>query len=385
MICLRASLYLLITYFLFPLCQSGTAQEDESLVLTFKKHKGAVYSISASPDGSTIASSGDDLLIHLWDRNSGEIRTTLEGYQKPVKYITFSHDGKYLLSAGGTEIRIWDLDDGGWTKYSKHVTHIYNLDFNRDATQFLSTSLKDKFYLWNREEASVIHAFEGHSKTILAAAFSPNNQWIASGSLDQTVILWDVKTRKPVHTMSAHGGNIFSLDFSPDSKLLASCSMDENIKIWNVETGKIHKLLTGHDYAVVFVRFSPNGRYLISASYDMTAKLWEVATGNCIYTFVDHADALYAADFVPDGSQIISCSNDGTVRIYEMSPRFAAEYYYFNEIEKEMEASGLFEPRRRGEPRDAYKARREKASGFRMDLFDKYYRKHLSDLEQQNP
>ena len=166
------------------------------------------------------------------------------------------------------------------------------------------------------------------------------------------------------------------------SKLLASCSMDENIKIWNVETGKIHKLLAGHDYAVVFVRFSPDGRYLVSASYDMTAKLWEVATGKCIYTFVDHKDALYAADFISDGSQIITCSNDGTVMIYEMSPRFTAEFYYFDEIEKEKESSGFFEPRRKGEGRDAYKARLEKAAGFRQDLFEKYYQMHLRDLEQ---
>jgi len=90
------------------------------------------------------------------------------------------------------------------------VTHVYNLDFNQDATQFLSTSLKNSFYLWDREEGKVIHTFDAHSKTALAAAFSPDNRWIASGSLDQTVIIWDAERHTPVHTMSAHGGNIFS-------------------------------------------------------------------------------------------------------------------------------------------------------------------------------
>lgn len=36
----------LFVYFMFPLWQSGAAQEDESLVLTFKKHKGPVYAIA---------------------------------------------------------------------------------------------------------------------------------------------------------------------------------------------------------------------------------------------------------------------------------------------------------------------------------------------------
>jgi WD40 repeat protein len=379
---LNISIPILIAFMLFTSRQSSLAQEDESLVLTFNKHKGPVYAIAISPDGTTIASSGEDMMIHLWDKNSGEIRSTLEGYRKPVKYLTFSSDGRYLLGAGGTEIRIWDLAEGTWKLYRRHVTHVYNLDFNRDATQFLSTSLNNNFYLWDREEAKVIHTFEAHSKTALAAAFSPDNRWIASGSLDQTVIIWHAGQREPVHTLSAHGGNIFSLDFSPDSKLLASCSMDENIKIWDVDSGRIQKLLTGHNYAVVRVRFSPDARYLISASYDGTARLWEVATGKCIYTIIGHEDALYAADFLPDGSGIVTCSNDGTVMIHEMSARFTAEHYYYNEIEKEMSASGLFEPRRKGESRDAYHARQEKAEAFRQGLFIKYHQKHLQDIEQ---
>ncbi len=250
---LSFSITVLIAFLLFPSGSSCLAQEDESLVLTFKKHKGPVFAIAISPDSKTIASSGEDGMIHLWDKNNGEIFSTLEGCRLPVKYLTFSGDGRYLLGAGGTEIRIWDLQDGTWKNYNKHVTHVYNLDFNKDATQFLSTSLKNSFYLWDREEGTVTHTFEAHSKTALAAAYSPDNQWIASGSLDQTVIIWDAGKRTPVHTMSAHGGNIFSLDFSPDSKLLASCSMDENIKIWDVGSGRIHKLLTGHNYAVVSV------------------------------------------------------------------------------------------------------------------------------------
>ena len=379
---LNISITILITFVLFPSWPSCLAQEDESLVLTFKKHKGPVYAIAISPDGKTIASSGEDLVIHLWDKNSGEISSTLEGYRNPVKYLTFSNDGRYLLGAGGTEIRIWDLSDGTWKLYKKPVTHVYNLDFNQDATQFLSTSLNNSFYLWDREEGKVIHTFEAHSKTVLAAAFSPDNQWIASGSLDQTVIIWHAGYREPVHTMSAHGGNIYSLDFSPNSKLLASCSMDENIKTWDVDSGRIHKLFTGHNYAVVFVRFSPDARYLISASYDGTAKLWEVATGKCIYTFIAHEDALYMADFLPDGSGIVACSNDGTVKIYEMSARFIAEHYYYNEIEKELSESPLFEHRRKGESREAYLDRMEEAATFRQDLYIKYDQKHLREIEQ---
>ncbi len=359
-----------------------SGQADESLLLTFREHKGPVYCVAVHPDGNLIATGSEDQLIHLWDPHSGEIRQTLEGHAKPVKYLEFSADGKFLASAAGTEVRVWDLENGGWQEYRGHVTHVYNLDFNRDASRFLSTSLKNKFNEWDRESGELIRSFEPHSRSCLVAAYSPDNKLIASGSLDRTIKILDAESGEVIHDISAHGENILSLDFSPNGKYLASASTDENIKLWNVETGKIHKLLTGHGYAVVYVRFSPDGKYLVSASYDKTARLWEVATGNCIYTFVDHEDALFAADFLPDSKRIVTTSNDGTAMIYEISPRFFAEYYYFNELQAEMEESGLFDDRRKGETREAYRLRMEKAARFRKELHEKYYRMHLRDLEQ---
>ncbi|MFC2098774.1 WD40 repeat domain-containing protein [Bacteroidota bacterium] len=358
------------------------AQADEDLLLTFKGHKGPIYSLAVHPDGNTIATGAEDLLIQLWDPATGEIRKTLEGHIKPVKYLCFSMDGKYLLSAASTDIRIWDLENGGFTKYSKHVTHVYNVNFNKDASRFLSTSLKPKFLEWDRKEAEVINEYEVHDRSCLVADYSPDNTKIASGSLDRTIKIIDAGTGEVIHNISAHGENILSIDFNPDGKLLASASMDKNIKLWNVETGKIHKLLTGHSYAVVYVRFSPDGRYLISASYDGTAKLWEMATGNCIYTYVDHKDALYAADFFPNSEHLATCSNDETVKIFRISPRFFAEYYYFTELQKEMQESGLFEERRKGENKEEYQQRQEDASSFREELHDKYYKMHLDALNK---
>ena len=377
---LRTSAFLLAS--VLPV-QLANAQPDESHVLTFKKHKGPVYSLAVHPEGSIIATGAEDKHIYLWEISSGEIIKTYEGHLHPPKYLEFSSDGRYLISAAATEIRIWDLTKDTWRGYKKHVTHVYNVAFNKDASRFLSTSLKPNFILWDREESQVIHEFEGHSKSTLVAAWSPDNKWIASGSGDQNIRIWDATSMETVHIISAHGGNIYSLHFSPDNKLLASASMDENIKLWDVMTGKIHKLLTGHEYAVVFVRFSPDGKYLISASYDRTVKLWEVATGNCIYTFIDQMDAIYAADFSSDGKYIITCSNDGTAVVYEMTPRFTAEYYFFNEMENEMTESGYLEPRQKGESREAYQLRQEKAGQLRGELYQKYYMKHLEDLENR--
>ena len=84
-------------YLVLSLCLYGNpglyAQADQDLILSFDGHKGPVFSLAIHPDGKTIATGGEDMLIHLWDPLSGEIKKTLEGHTKPVKYLSYSKDG----------------------------------------------------------------------------------------------------------------------------------------------------------------------------------------------------------------------------------------------------------------------------------------------------
>ena len=359
----------------------SSGQKDESLLFTFDKHKSPVLAVAFSSDDQIIASGSEDKIIYLWNRSSGEIVKTYEGHTYKIQYLEFSPDGKKLISAAGPQVYVWDLETGTRKGIPGHRTHVWNARYNKNGDQIATTTLVSTFRIWDAESLEEIHKFDGHKKSTLAVAFSPDNSIIASGSLDLTLRFWDMQTKEEIKNISAHGGNIYSIDFSPDGKLLVSTSNDETVKLWNVETGTINRLLSGHQYATVFARFSPNGKYLITASYDMTAKLWEVSTGNCIYTFIDHEDVVNVANFSHDGQSIITGSHDGKVRIYEISPRFFAEYYYWDELKQEMDASPLFAPRQKSEKKPDYNARLEKAEEYKKELYEKYYQKYLEEKQ----
>ena len=73
-------------------------------------HMHDIYSITFSPDGTTIASGSVDETIRLWDAVTGKHKATFMGHKGTIASLAFSPDGKILASGSfdGT-IRLWEL------------------------------------------------------------------------------------------------------------------------------------------------------------------------------------------------------------------------------------------------------------------------------------
>ncbi len=69
-----------------------------------------VKEIAVSPDGFLIAAFLNDQSLRIWDANTGNELTRLEGHNNSITALTFSPDGKLLISAAldGT-IQIWGI------------------------------------------------------------------------------------------------------------------------------------------------------------------------------------------------------------------------------------------------------------------------------------
>jgi WD40 repeat protein len=76
-------------------------------------HTGWIQSVSFSPNGNLLASSGADDSVRLWDSHSGECLRLLQGHTNSVASVSFSADGSILASASSDEtIRLWDVNTG---------------------------------------------------------------------------------------------------------------------------------------------------------------------------------------------------------------------------------------------------------------------------------
>jgi WD40 repeat protein len=102
--------------------------EKPAPIRRVQAHRGWVRSLAISPDGSIVASCGNDRMIRLWSFADGSPILELPGHELPVYRVLFTLGGRTLISAdlGGRVIE-WDhrpgkearrIDAGKLTKHN---------------------------------------------------------------------------------------------------------------------------------------------------------------------------------------------------------------------------------------------------------------------------
>src|SRR5437016_3592039 len=84
---------------------------------------------------------------------------------------------------------------------------------------------------------------------------------------------------------TSHTDLVLALAWSPDSQRIASAGSDDTVQIWDARTGQHFLTYHGHTNTVEAVAWSQDGTRIASASFDDTVQVWHVATGQRILTY----------------------------------------------------------------------------------------------------
>src|SRR5207248_1566863 len=111
----------------------------------------------------------------------------------------------------------------------------------------LSASADATVRRWDiRSGREVDHPYTGHTGEVLAAAYSPDGEWIASGGGDRTIRVWRAASRQEALVLRGHTASVIGLHFSADGRRLVSLGADGTARLWETETRGRLPVLSGH-------------------------------------------------------------------------------------------------------------------------------------------
>jgi len=324
-------------------------------------HKTGLWGGEFSPDGKLIATCSIDGTVKLWDAESKQLLHSIDADQIsvdqkalealgipriPIMCLAFSPDGKTIATGSflpqfkydlsrPLEVKI-DRDSPGlvriWDVATRKIVSSFQdqkgivlaLAFSPDGQRIASSSINpdNSFAVWDVKTGRVLQRVAGHKSHIHRLRFSPDAKILASGDTDGIVKFWDGSSLAETRSISAHSAApVTGLSFSPSGSRLATAGEDGLIRVWETATGSKLLELEGHAGAACDVRYSPDGKRLASAGFDKTVRLWDAETGSPKITLRGHRELVWHVAFSPDGRKVLSSSFDFTARIWDATPR----------------------------------------------------------------
>jgi WD40 repeat protein len=253
------------------------------------EHEDAVVSVTFSPDGESLASASNDRSVKLWDARTGEKLHTLKEFRGGVRCVAFSPDGKRLATADLSEnVKVWDAQTGKELLcLTGHKTFVRVVTFILDGRLLATCGVDGTVRLWDAATGKEVRPPLPYNSRVMSLGYSPKNRLLASGDASQKVMIWEPATGNQVliprhRDLAGHTNYVMALAFSPDGERLASASWHEVI-VWDTRTGEKIKTLRGPVGQIQSVAFSRDGKLAAAGGYKgkgeikiWDASLWDV-------------------------------------------------------------------------------------------------------------
>lgn len=313
---------------------------------TDSRDLGSIDLLAFSPNGKTLATGGGwDHTVHLWDVNTGTLRTGMKGHTDKIRDMAFSPDSTRLITASRDRtMRLWNVNTGTELQnlptpddainphaaieqevLPKEWDDVYSVKFSQDGTQLISVSSDGSLHLWDVDSGRYQSSspLGAHTDWVSTLAFSTDSKYLVSdNAVEARARVWNVETFTQ-HAILTPPQDVIGLAFSLDFKKLAGRIFLSGVHVWDAGTKEHLFALEGVDRMDHYwpLVFSPDGKILagkgLVAAPNNKVQLWQADTGAYLFTFEGHTEPVSKYIFSPNSKVFASGSEDGTIVLWD--------------------------------------------------------------------
>jgi WD40 repeat protein/serine/threonine protein kinase len=207
-------------------------------VRTLQGHmSGGTLSVVFLPDGKRMASCGTDGKLRIWDLTHGNEMMSLQA-EGEFGCCAVSPSGRRIVASSvDGKIKVWDADTGGeLMTLNGHRYGTFSVTYSPDGRYIVSGGSDGDRHItiWDAETGAQVRTLDGHDSGVWSLAISPDGRRIVSGGRDRMVKIWDATNG--IEVMSLHGNDYwnqpgYSVSFSPDGRTIAMGKMDGTVQL----------------------------------------------------------------------------------------------------------------------------------------------------------
>ena len=281
--------------------------------INWKAHKGAVTSVSFSPNRQILATTGIDDEIRIWNL-SGQKIAKWKALQQSVNMVNFSPNGNFLATAGrDSTVKLWNLSGKNISQLKGIQGSVTSISFSPEGKLLAAAGIDSKVAIWKLSKLPKLISpsvqIPGHNGVVRSVNFSPRGDFLTTLDGQSTVRIWNLSGKlKKILALQAIG---ISFSPAPHQYRFATVTLNGKVGLWNLSDKALVKEFQTLHFDAKSISFSPDGERLATVGIDKTVRLWNLA-GRQVAQF-EFEENVVSVSWSGDGKQIAVAGSNGTV------------------------------------------------------------------------
>lgn len=332
------------------------SQQLGTALLVYRGHSAGASAAAWSWDRKWIASSGVEPTITIWDPITGNTYINYTGHASwlatPVQSISWSSDGKFIISRSSDDVHIWEVSTGNTLNIYREMTYSEtNYDFynsigrwrnifeapNRKYTAFITSD--EAIHIWDMLTGTLLSSYvvsqtnlKENEEIIHLIRWSPDSKKIA-------FITGKSWRGDSVHLLEISSGLVSTLYHDPERCLsdvqweskgrwitITDSWKEEDEVTWEEATHQQHYIVDPTSRSILVSPWkdsllisSPTGNYIVFAKEE-ALQIWDVTVKMCILNIAGPQIYIHSVNWSPAGN-CVGFAKDETLQIWDINAR----------------------------------------------------------------